>query len=129
MQYLTDEEGQTASRFLFLSMAIVVLEKDIQQIESGPFKIKEPYLELLRRMIHQARTERRHLRKRMDNQKMDVVFTQKNETFSTYIFIARGYEEERRYFNPAIRKKVEHILTELMFHTIDQKEQATKDHA
>ncbi|GAA0454713.1 hypothetical protein [Alkalibacillus silvisoli] len=115
MPYLSDEEGQIASRFLFLSMAIVVLEQDIKTVENGSFKIKEPYLELLRRMIHQARTERRGLRKTMDQKKMDVVFIQKNDTFSTYLFLARGYEEERRYFNPAIRKKVEHILNELMY--------------
>nr|WP_223155082.1 hypothetical protein [Alkalibacillus aidingensis] len=110
-------------------MAIVVLEKDIKLIESGSFKIKEPYLELLRRMIHQARTERRDLRKNMDQRKMDVVFIQKNDTFSTYLFLAHGYEEERRYFNPAVRKKVEQILYELMFETIDTTNKPTPDYA
>ncbi|PKR78305.1 hypothetical protein CEY16_00670 [Halalkalibacillus sediminis] len=115
MRNLKEEEIQVASRFLFLSMAIVVLGKDIRQIESGPFKIKEPYLELLRKMDHVAKNERRELRKKMAHDKIDVVFVQKNDTFSTYLFIANGYEEERRYFNPAVRKKVEHILYELMF--------------
>ncbi|MET3683418.1 hypothetical protein ABID56_001513 [Alkalibacillus flavidus] len=115
MPYLNEEEGRMASRFLFLSMTIVVLEQDIRSIENGPYKIKEPYLELLRRMIHQARTERRELRKTMDQKKIDVVFIEKNDTFSTYLFLARGYEEQRRYFNPAVRKKVENILNELMY--------------
>ncbi|MBR7554973.1 hypothetical protein ACFFJI_08465 [Allobacillus sp. GCM10007491] len=114
MRYLSKEEHHTASRYLFLSMAIIVVEKDIQFVESGPFKIKEPYLELLRKMEHRARIERRQLRKKMRDMNVEVVFLQKDDSFSTYLFMARGYEEERRYFNPAVRKKVEQILYELM---------------
>ncbi|MBO8156220.1 MAG: hypothetical protein H0Z32_07175 [Bacillaceae bacterium] len=114
MRYLNDEDVLTCSRFLFLSMAIVVMEQDIQSIENGKFKIKEPYLELLRKMEHQARLERRKLQIRMKKHQLDVVFLQKNDTFSTYLFTGNGYEEEKRYFNPAIRKKVQDILYELM---------------
>lgn len=114
MRYLNEEEHKTASRYLFLSMAIIVVEKDIQFVESGPFKIKEPYLELLRKMEHRARIERRELRKKMRDMNVEVVFLQKDDSFSTYLFMTRGYEEERRYFNPAVRKKVEQILYELM---------------
>ncbi|MGM8214712.1 hypothetical protein ACLIA0_03955 [Bacillaceae bacterium W0354] len=114
MRYLTEDELKTASRYLFLSMAIIVLEKDIKQIEVGAFKIKEPYLKLLHRMETIAKNERRTLRKKMQSQKISVVLTEKNDTFTTYLFLARGYEEEKRYFNPAIRKKVEQIYEELL---------------
>ncbi|GEL78364.1 hypothetical protein [Tenuibacillus multivorans] len=114
MRYLKEEEFQMASRFLFLSMTIIVLEKDLEQIENGAFKIKEPYLNLLHDMKNLAKNERKNLRRKMREGKIDVVFVQKNDTFSTYLFIARGYEEERRYFNPAVRKKVEHLYHELM---------------
>lgn len=50
----------------------------------------------------------------MRDMNVEVVFLQKDDSFSTYLFMARGYEEERRYFNPAVRKKVEQILYELM---------------
>ncbi len=122
MRYLTEEEFKITSRFLFLSMAIVVLQKDLQHIENGAFKIKEPYIKLLRHMDSLAKNERKNLRSQMRKGKLDVVFIQKNDTFSTYLFIARGYEEERRYFNPAVRKKVENIYQELMI-------EALKDHA
>lgn len=118
MRYLTEEEFNLTSRFLFLSMAIIVLEKDFQHIKNGAFKIKEPYLKLLRQMEQLAKNERRRLRLEMRKGKMDVVFIQKNDTFSTYLFIARGYEEERRYFNPAVRKKVENIYQELMIEAL-----------
>ncbi|RPF52048.1 hypothetical protein [Aquisalibacillus elongatus] len=114
MRYLTNEEFRIASRYLFLSMAIIVLEKDLEQIENGAFKIKEPYMNLLRHMEQLAKNERKNLRGQMRKGNIDVVFIQKNDTFSTYLFMARGYEEERRYFNPAVRKKVEQLYRELM---------------
>ncbi|TCT16699.1 hypothetical protein EDD68_13316 [Melghiribacillus thermohalophilus] len=114
MRYLKEEDLQTCSRFLFLSMAIIVMEQDIRSIEKGNFKIKEPYLELLRKMEHMARAERKQLQVIMRKRKLDVVFLQKNDTFSTYMFTGNGYEEEKRYFNPAVRKKVQGILYELM---------------
>ena len=115
MRYLNEQELQIASRFLFLSMAIVVIQRDLQNIQKGTtLKIKEPYIELLNKMEHEAISERRELRKQMASQQLQVVALNKNDSFSSYLFICKGKEEKRNYFNPAIRKKVENILTELM---------------
>lgn len=114
MRYLNDEELQLASRFLFLSMAIVVIQQDIQTIRQGTFKIKEPYIELLEKMNTEAANERRKLRKKMKDKKIRVVTLSQNDSFSSYLFLCRGREEKRNYFNPAIRKKVETIMQELM---------------
>ncbi|SDC44542.1 hypothetical protein SAMN05421734_10912 [Pelagirhabdus alkalitolerans] len=115
MRYLTEHEYALASRFLFLSMAITVIQKDITSIETGNgVKIKEPYLELLKMMEDRALTERQQLRKYMYEEKVSVEPLEKNDTFTAYLFISKQKEEKRHYFNPAIRKKVEQILTELM---------------
>ena len=115
MRYLTIEEYQLASRFLFLSMAITVIQRDLAIIERGAgLKIKEPYLVLLKKMENEAMLERQQLRKYMFDQKLKVVPLERNDTFTAYLFICRNREEQRNYFNPAIRKKVEHILEELM---------------
>ncbi|HLS09269.1 hypothetical protein [Lentibacillus sp.] len=114
MRYLNDEELQLASRFLFLSMAMVVIQQDIQNIRHGTFKIKEPYIDLLEKMNTEAANERRKLRKTMQDKKIRVVTLNKNDSFSSYLFLCRGREEKRNYFNPAIRKKVETIIQELM---------------
>lgn len=115
MRYLTIEEYQLASRFLFLSMAITVIQRDLAIIERGAgLKIKEPYLVLLKKMENEAMLERQQLRKYMFDQKLKVVPLERNDTFTAYLFICQNKEEQRNYFNPAIRKKVEHILEELM---------------
>ncbi|GAB4073931.1 hypothetical protein GCM10028778_14340 [Barrientosiimonas marina] len=114
MRYLSDEELQLASRFLFLSMAMVVIQQDKQHIQKGTFKIKEPYLNLLEKMTAEATDERRELRRRMRDKNIDVVTLAKNDSFSSYLFLCRGSEEKHNYFNPAIRKKVQAIIEELM---------------
>jgi len=65
-------------------------------------------------MIAEAKNERRDLRKAMANQKIQVVSLDQNDTFSSYLFVCQRREEQRNYFNPAIRKKVEAIIRELM---------------
>ncbi|WP_042149107.1 hypothetical protein [Paucisalibacillus sp. EB02] len=120
MRYLTDEELGIASRFLFLSMAIVVIQQDIQNIQKGAFKIKEPYIQLLEKMNANALAERRQLRIKMENKKLRVMLINKNDSFSSYLFYCKGKEEKRNYFNPAIRKKVEEIVQEIMWKALSQ---------
>ncbi|WP_181349190.1 hypothetical protein [Thalassobacillus sp. CUG 92003] len=114
MRSLGSEELELATRYLFLSMALVVLKQDRQYIETGQFKIKDHYLDLLNKMEQLGRQERKKLRYEMTQQKLHVIETSRNDSFTSFLFLAHGYEEKRNYFNPAIRKKVERILFELM---------------
>ncbi|WP_163971992.1 hypothetical protein [Oceanobacillus halotolerans] len=114
MRYLNEEELQLASRFLFLSMAIVVMKQDAQHIQEGAFKIKEPYMELLGTMTTEATEERKQLRKKMKAKDIQVITLNKNDSFTSFLFLCQGREEKRNYFNPAIRKKVESLIHEFM---------------
>ncbi len=114
LRYLTEEEVNIATKFLFLSMAIIVIQQDIHLIQTGAFKIKAPYVELLKRMASKALNERKRLRKQMQKHKLQVIPLEKNNTFSSYLFLCNGREEKRNYFNPTIQKKVETIILELM---------------
>lgn len=119
MSYLYDEELLLASRFLFLSMAITVIEQDIHHIRQGPFKIKGPYLELLMKMNSIALSERKNLREAMRSKNIRVIRLSANETFSSFLFLCQEREETRKYFIPAIRKKVEKIMQELIQKGLD----------
>src|SRR5699024_5302661 len=98
----------------FLSMAVIVMEKDIQHIQRGAFKVKEPCSELLGKRITDAKNERRELRKAVAEGKIQVVTLDKNDNSTCYLCGCQRREEQRNYFNPAIRKKVEAIIRELM---------------
>ncbi|MCP3026728.1 hypothetical protein [Halobacillus sp. A5] len=121
MRQLKQQELETASRYLFLSMAIAVIRQDRKHFQQGGFKIKEPYLELLGKMELEAREERKALRSQMDAKKIQVIESARNDSFTSFLFLAHGYEEKRNYFNPAIRKKVETLLFELMHSSLRQR--------
>lgn len=114
MRQLTEEESNIASRFLFLSMAIVVLHQDSAYIRKSPLKIKEPYTELIGKMITIATTERRLLRKKMQALQIQVIKLHQHGSFTTYLFTCQGREENCSYFHPVIRSKVKNLLDELM---------------
>lgn len=114
LSYLNEHELQLTSRFLFLSMAIIVINRDIETIRNGPFKFKEPYIKLLEKMLTQATKERRLLRQSMKKYNMQVTLLQKDDLFSTFLFVSNKREEKRNYFNPAIKKNVEKIFWDLL---------------
>ncbi|ENH95647.1 hypothetical protein J416_14987 [Gracilibacillus halophilus YIM-C55.5] len=115
MRYLNEHEWKIASRFLFLSMALRVIKLDLHQLsQSTPFKINEPYINLLKKMEANATEERKHLRKQMREEQLQVLLDEKNESFTSYLFVCKGKEEKRNYFNPAIRQKVASIIEDLM---------------
>ncbi|TQS76641.1 hypothetical protein DX933_00630 [Ornithinibacillus gellani] len=117
MRHIAEEDYQLMSRFLFLSMAIVVMEQDMHHFQQGIFKIKEPYIKLLGQMLVEAKQQRKQLRQTMNNGNMHVSILNRNDSFSSYLFRSKGLEEKRNYFNPAIRKKVEGIMQDLMLVT------------
>ncbi|MGN8647872.1 hypothetical protein ACTNEO_04955 [Gracilibacillus sp. HCP3S3_G5_1] len=115
MRYITDEEFKILSRYLFLSMAIEVIQKDKDTLQNNSiFKINEPYLKLLESIEKKAIEERRELKQEMHIKNLKVLQTNRDNQFTEYTFYSKRKEEKRNYFNPAIRKKVLVILEELM---------------
>ncbi|SFM02780.1 hypothetical protein SAMN04487943_106272 [Gracilibacillus orientalis] len=121
MRNITDEEFIIASRYLFLSMAVEVIQKDLDTLRNNNiFKISEPYIHFLEAVEKKAIEERRKLKQRMYQNKLSVLLTDKSDQFTEYTYYAKRKEEKRNYFNPAIRKKVLLIIEEL-FESIKMK--------
>lgn len=120
MRFINEDDYQVAARFLFLSMAMIVIDLDMQNIQRGKFKIKEPYLKLLHTMAKCATEERKKLQRTMKEKQIQVIRLDQKESFTTYQIICRGREEIKKFFNPVIRKKVELILEELMVDSLQQ---------
>ncbi|MGP4038318.1 hypothetical protein ACTWP4_00200 [Gracilibacillus sp. D59] len=113
MRNITEEEFNIASRYLFLSMTIEVIQKDLNTLRNNNiFKISEPYIALLESVLRKAVEERRELKQEMHRKNLKVLQTDKTDQFTEYTFYAKRKEEKRNYFNPAIRKKVLVIIEE-----------------
>ncbi len=108
------QEQEIAIKFLFLGMAKDVIQLDIKNIKNGPFKIKEPYIDLLEKMHTMATNKRRDLHKIMWDKRIRIIFSEKEDMFYKYKLIYHGREEILPYNSYAIRKHVKEILEELM---------------
>jgi|SRR5690625_3810563 len=103
-----------ATSYLFLNMAIKVLELDKQLILNGAFKIKEPYITLINSLISKAIVQRRYFKKSMNENKVHVNFLYREGDFSYYEFIINKSKTVKCYFNPIIKKEVKKIIDELI---------------
>lgn len=111
--YIMNEQ-EIAIKYLFLGMARNVIQLDINNILTGPFKIKDPYIDLLEKMHSVATNERRNLKKLMWDGRISIIFIEKDSSYSKYKLIYNGREELKTYHNNVIWKNVKEILEELM---------------
>lgn len=107
-------ETKIAIRFIFVSLAMNVIQLDIKNISNGQFKIKEPYINQLEKMHTLASTECRNLKKRMRDQKISVITINKRKDFTDYQFLLNGRSETKTYSNHIIKRNVKIILEELI---------------
>lgn len=110
MRYLNDEEIDIACRRLYLDNALIVLERDLKELSGGPFKIKEPYIELIERAMAAGIEERRLLKKEFLNRKMKIELDEKGENFTKFVFYAGRRSETRSYFKPTLQQHVRRAI-------------------
>lgn len=91
-----------------------VIQLDIKNIQNGPFKIKELYLNLLENMHTAATNERRKLNKIMWDKRISIILIEKDDMFSTYKLVYNAREEIATYNSYAMRESVKELLEELI---------------
>lgn len=106
-------------------MAIKTLEEDLKKVITGNvFKVSEPFIKLQESAIELAQEERQVLKIKMQDHGLKVVRSGRRGDFTVYTFILANQEENRSYYNPAIRKKVKGIIEEL-FDSVEYKKVGT----
>lgn len=102
-----------AARYLFVDMAIINMQLDLQHVRNGPHKIKQPYIIAIEKMISNGIKKRRKLKKLMYDNNIQVKFKHTRGDFSTYIYYLGGNEHVKTYHKMVIKKNVEEIMMKL----------------
>ncbi|TCJ04486.1 hypothetical protein [Cytobacillus praedii] len=95
---------------MYLPMVLTVLEKDRLIIDKAPFKLKEPYLNLVEETIRVVQKDLKVVKNNMRKGNMKVQQIGHDEAFTMYSFLYKGFEEQHNYFNPRIRNKVHELM-------------------
>lgn len=103
-----------AFQYLYTDLAIKNLERDLQLIQTGPFKIKEPYIHLLEKFISQAINERRKLKKLMYQHNIRVEQTGKVYDSVIYHFYLNNRVKEVSISKYVLKKRVKEYMLKLL---------------
>ena len=96
---------------IYFPMMITILEKDLETIKSGPFKLKRPYTKLIEETLNTVRAESKQTNIYLVRNNMKVIKEQNDGTFTKYVFMYGGYEEHRNYLNVRLRNRTEELIS------------------
>lgn len=110
MTRIPEEERDMMEKAIYLPMVITVLNRDLSVIDKSPFKLKKPYLLLVEETLKVIQTELAEVKRCMKQQHLKVAEIHRDEAFTMFMFLYKGFEEHHNYFNPRIRNKVQELL-------------------
>lgn len=101
---------------LYLPMLIKVLEKDIDQINNQPLKLKRPYIKIVESAIEMIHKDLKASEMYLLRNSMKVFKKESSSDSTTYVFQSRGVEDHRKFLNLEIKDKCEELLGAYLVH-------------
>lgn len=97
---------------IYLPLLLVILEKDQQIVEQSPFKLKQPYLQLIKAARTKIEQDLTEMKAYFKLHQMRLVRGKTDDLFTEYHFYFEGIMECRRYSNVRLRNQSESLLVE-----------------
>jgi hypothetical protein len=117
MTRIPDDDRDILEQFLFLPMALTIFQRDLSIIEQAPFKLKQPYIRCIEESMNHVQRDLAILKHEMRKKKMKAQQLKRDDTFTSFLFVYKGYEEHHNYFNPRIRNNVQSIMEKYLLQT------------
>ena len=114
MTRIPESDRDIIEKALYLPMLIVVLERDRLIFEKAAFKLKQPYVDLVEDTLKQVQRDLKKAKDYLRKNKIKIQEIERDDAFTTYAFIYKGYEEHHNYFNMRIRNKVNELLNKYL---------------
>ncbi|WP_281863572.1 hypothetical protein [Planomicrobium okeanokoites] len=95
---------------IYLPFVLTILHKDREMIDTMPFKLKRPYLQLVDQAIKCAENDLRTTRIYMKRQQYRILKGKKDDLFTEYVFYYNGYEDHRKYMHFQLRNRTEELI-------------------
>ncbi|WP_040204481.1 hypothetical protein [Neobacillus jeddahensis] len=95
---------------IYLPMVLIILNRDIKAVNNSTFKLKRPYLDLIEDTMREIQRELAEVKQYMKKNQLQVIEIKRDDAFTMFMFIYKGYEENHNYFNPRIRNKVQELM-------------------
>lgn len=110
MLRIPEKDQKILEQAIYLPLVLTVLNQDLLMIERVPFKLKQPYVDLIEAAIIAIQKELAKIKRYMKVEQMKVKHIKSSGTFTIYLFFYKGYQEQQHYFNPRLRNRTEEIM-------------------
>ncbi|CEG26031.1 hypothetical protein [Bacillus sp. B-jedd] len=110
MTRIPEKDRDIMEQAIYLPMVLTVLNRDLAVIERSPFKLRKPYQELVEETMKIVQKELAGAKSYMKLNQLKVMETKRDDAFTMFLFLYKGYEEYHNYFNPRIRNKVQELM-------------------
>ena len=115
MTRIPEYDRDMIEKAIYLPMVISILTRDLKVIEASPFKLKRPYIQLVEIALKAVQEDLIEVRRYLRKWNIKVSEIRRDESFTMYSFLYKGYEEHHNYFNPRLRNKTEDLLSYYFF--------------
>ena len=115
MTRIPEEDRDIIEQAIYLPMVLTILQRDIAIIQKSPFKLRNPYIIWIEQTIKVVQSEYTEAKKYLRHENIKVSELKRDEDFTMFLFIYKGYEERHSYFNPRIRNKVEELMKHYLY--------------
>jgi hypothetical protein len=110
MTRIPENDRDLMEKAIYLPMVLIILNRDLAVVGKSPFKLKQPYLDLIDETMKVIQQELKYIKQYMRKEKLNVQQISHDDAFTGFLFLYKGYEEQHNYFNPRIRNKVQDLL-------------------
>lgn len=110
MTRIPEEDRNILEQAIYLPMVLTILNRDLTVINKSSFKLPQPYLNLVEETMKVIQKELAAVKLYMSKNKLKVQQLKRDEAFTMFLFLYKGYEEQHNYFNPRIRNKVQELM-------------------
>jgi hypothetical protein len=110
MTRIPEKDRDILEQAMYLPMLLTILERDRLLFDKSGFKLKTPYLNLIEETIKAVQQDLKETKLIMRKVGMKVEQLARDEAFTMFLFVYKGFEERHNYFNPRIKNKVTELL-------------------
>ncbi|MGE8205160.1 hypothetical protein ACQKP0_11390 [Heyndrickxia sp. NPDC080065] len=115
MTKIPENDRNIIEQAIYLPMLLIILNRDLTIIENSPFKLKKPYTDWIEETMRTIQKELADVKRYMRQQQIKVEKIKSDDTFTMYMFLYKGYEEQHNYFNPRLRNRTEELMMYYLF--------------
>ena len=108
------EALQQFDNAIYSYMIVNFLERDRKMFEDAPFKLKQPYIEVVESALKAVRKDQRENNLFIKKHKIQVPSGDNGGTFTEFTFVHGSCQDKRKYLNARLQNRTEELLNEYL---------------